>query len=205
MTWSDNGVAPQTQSKPARILLVDDEPAILDGLRRQLRHSFDVVTAVGGEGALELVASSEQPFAAVLSDMRMPGMDGAALLTRIRGESPDTVRLLLTGQSDMESTIAAINEGQIYKFLSKPCPAQTIATALLEAVEIYRTTLDERAAILSLQTEAAKDRAALVAREEESKRVPAYASRALAAAPLTLGDRMSAIRLSTSASAYAGR
>jgi response regulator RpfG family c-di-GMP phosphodiesterase len=127
----------------ARVLLVDDEPALLDGLRRQLRRSFDVSTAEGGEEALELMQEGE-PYAVVLSDMRMPGMDGAAFLAVVRERYPDTVRLLLTGQADMQSTIAAINDGQIYRFLSKPCPAETIQTALHDAAKLYRQITAER-------------------------------------------------------------
>lgn len=133
------------EAHPARprVLLVDDEPAILDGLRRQLRLSFEVSTAVGGAEALALLESSE-PFAAVLSDMRMPVMDGATFLSLVRERHPDTVRLLLTGQSDMESTIAAINEGQIYRFLSKPCPATTVEAALHDAAKLHRQISAER-------------------------------------------------------------
>lgn len=143
MTWPASTFAPTTPSPLARVLLVDDEPAILDGLRRQLRRSFEVVTAVGGEEALQLMGSSE-PFAVVLSDMRMPGLDGAAFLAIVRERHPDTVRLLLTGQSDMASTIAAINDGQIYRFLTKPCPASTVEAALRDATELHRQACAER-------------------------------------------------------------
>lgn len=126
-----------------RVLLVDDEVAILDGLRRQLRRSFDVTTATGGAEALALM-DAEEPFAVVVSDMRMPGMDGAAFLSAAFERSPDTVRLLLTGQADTESAIAAINQGQIYRFLTKPCPAESLATALAGAVEINRLVTAEK-------------------------------------------------------------
>lgn len=126
-----------------RVLLVDDEAAILDGLRRQLRRSFQVTTAVGGEAALELMREAE-PFAAVLSDMRMPGLDGAGFLARVREQYPDTVRLLLTGQADMQSTIAAINDGQIFRFLTKPCPAGDVAAALRDGVALHQQITAER-------------------------------------------------------------
>lgn len=144
MSWSRSGAQVHTPPPPLpRVLLVDDEQAILDGLRRQLRGTFDVSTALGGEAALELMASAP-PFAAVLSDMRMPGTDGAALLARVRDLYPDTVRLLLTGQADMQSTIAAINDGQIYRFLTKPCPADTVVSALRDAVALYQQITAER-------------------------------------------------------------
>jgi hypothetical protein len=80
----------------------------------------------------------------VMSDMRMPGMDGAAFLARARQVQPDAVRLLLTGQADMTSAIAAINEGQIFRFLTKPCPPPTILAAIDAAAELNRLMLSER-------------------------------------------------------------
>lgn len=142
MNWPSTDIWGQTEPLD-RVLLVDDEPAILDGLRRQLRRHFDVSTAVGGEEALVLMQESE-PFAAVLSDMRMPGMDGASFLAVVHERHPDTVRMLLTGQADLPSTIAAINDGQIYRFLSKPCPAETIQSALQDAANLHRQTTAER-------------------------------------------------------------
>lgn len=135
--------APTAGDSRPRVLLVDDEPAILDALRRQLRRSFDVTTAVGGSEALQ-VMESEEPFSVVLSDMRMPGMDGAAFLAIARERWPDTVRMLLTGQADMQSTVAAINDGQIFRFLSKPCPAGTVELALQDAAKLHSQMVAER-------------------------------------------------------------
>jgi response regulator RpfG family c-di-GMP phosphodiesterase len=126
-----------------RVLLVDDEVAILDALRRQLRRTFEVATATGGVEALEVMRSSA-PFAAIVSDMRMPGMDGATFLAEARSEHPDTVRILLTGQADMQSAIAAINDGQIYRFLSKPCPTETLVDAISDGVTLYRQITAEK-------------------------------------------------------------
>jgi response regulator RpfG family c-di-GMP phosphodiesterase len=129
---------------------VDDEPAVLDGLRRQLRRSFDVVTATSGAEALQLLADdagTDGPgtgFAAVISDMRMPQMDGATLLTQVRASWPDTTRLLLTGHSDMDAAVAAINHGQIFRFLTKPCPIETVTSCLHDAVNQHRLIVGER-------------------------------------------------------------
>lgn len=142
MTPPSSGIAP-TQSTLARVLLVDDEQAILDGLRRQLRTKFDITTALGGEEALRVMAAAA-PFAVVMSDMRMPRMDGVAFLTAVREKYPDTVRLLLTGQTDMQSTIDAINLGQIHKFLMKPCPASAIEAVIRDAAELHRQAVSER-------------------------------------------------------------
>lgn len=150
MTSSNSDSTPITPSPLPRVLLVDDEPAILDGLRRQLRGSFDIATAVGAEEALQLMEVSER-FAVVLSDMRMPGLDGAAFLAIVRERYPDTVRLLLTGHSDMESTITAINDGQIYRFLAKPCPGSTVAAALHDAAELHHQIRAESDALRALR------------------------------------------------------
>lgn len=127
----------------ARILLVDDEVAIVDALRRQLRHSYSVTTAVSGADALQLMAD-EPAFALVVSDMRMPGMDGAAFLARVRERHPDTVRMLLTGQADMQAAISAINDGQIYRFLTKPCPTESLMSALADGAALYRQITAEK-------------------------------------------------------------
>ncbi len=103
-----------------KILLVDDDCNILDAYRRSLSREFLMETALGPEQALKLLAQDD-PFAVVVSDMRMPGMDGIQLLNAIKTQSPDTVRVMLTGNADMDTAIKAINEGSIFRFLNKPC------------------------------------------------------------------------------------
>jgi response regulator RpfG family c-di-GMP phosphodiesterase len=122
---------------------VDDEPLVLEALRRQLRTRFDVTVANEPWEAMELVAS-KGPYAVVVSDLRMPGMDGVTLLSRIRGLSPDTVRVLLTGNADLEAAIGAVNEGNIFRFLSKPCPTATLVRALELSIEQHRLITAER-------------------------------------------------------------
>jgi response regulator RpfG family c-di-GMP phosphodiesterase len=124
------------------ILLVDDEVAILDGLRRQLRRKFTVHTANGGAEGLALLES--EPITVVVSDMRMPGMDGATFLARVREDHPDVVRILLTGEADTQSAIAAVNEGQIYRFLTKPCPPDVLQGEIGGAVELNRLVIAEK-------------------------------------------------------------
>lgn len=131
-----------TKSKP-RVLCVDDEPQILEGLMLLLRRHYDVVTATSGVAALELLAHPPA-MAVIVSDMRMPGMDGATFLARARQLMPDSVRLLLTGQADMNSAIAAVNEGQIFRFLTKPCPPPLLLAAVGVAVEQYDLIMSER-------------------------------------------------------------
>jgi response regulator RpfG family c-di-GMP phosphodiesterase len=125
------------------VLCVDDEPSMLAALGRTLRTHYDVVTAAGPEAALARLAA-EPPFAVVVSDLRMPGTDGAALLARVKALAPDTVRVLLTGEGDLGGAIAAVNEGQIFRFLVKPCAPPTLLGALGAAVEQHRLLTAER-------------------------------------------------------------
>jgi response regulator RpfG family c-di-GMP phosphodiesterase len=133
---------PQQVAPGAPILLVDDEQAILDGLRRQLRKKFTVHTAAGGAEALALLES--EPVTVVVSDMRMPQMNGATFLSKVRTLYPDVVRILLTGQADTQAAITAVNEGQIYRFLTKPCPPEVLVEEIASAVELNRLFTVER-------------------------------------------------------------
>jgi CheY-like chemotaxis protein len=126
-----------------RILCVDDEPRVLDGMRRTLGMNFEVKTAEGGAQALALLAGSER-FAVTISDMRMPGMDGAAYLEQAAEKDPDMVRMLLTGQSDMQAAIRAINHGRIFRFLTKPCDADILQRAVEDALEQHRLITAEK-------------------------------------------------------------
>jgi response regulator RpfG family c-di-GMP phosphodiesterase len=139
---SSIGLLPRPTTDAASILLVDDEVAILDGLRRQLRKKFDVHTANGGAEALELMKSKS--FAVVMSDMRMPQMNGATFLAHVRSLYPNVVRILLTGQADTQAAIAAVNEGQIYRFLTKPCPPEVLLDEIGSAVELNRLVAAEK-------------------------------------------------------------
>jgi CheY-like chemotaxis protein len=129
--------------EPIEILLVDDEPQITEGLKDLLEDRFRIHTATGAEPALEILRKQPQ-IAVVLSDMRMPGMDGAALLQRARAVAPDTVRMLLTGYSDINAAIAAVNRGQIFRFLTKPCAPNDLGRAFEAAVEQHRLIIAER-------------------------------------------------------------
>jgi len=115
-----------------KILLVDDDTNVLDGYRRSLGREFFLETALGGVQALEL-ATDRGPYAVVVSDMRMPGMDGIQLLSKIKALSPDTSRIMLTGNIDIDTAVNAINEGSIFRFLTKPCSREAMAKALTAA------------------------------------------------------------------------
>jgi response regulator RpfG family c-di-GMP phosphodiesterase len=126
-----------------RILCVDDESHVLDGLGRILRREFDVTTAVGGEAGLAAI-EQEGRFAVVMSDQRMPGMDGVTFLSRVRVCEPDAVRILLTGYADTTSAIGAVNEGAVFRFLTKPIAQQELQQTLAAAVEQHRLITSER-------------------------------------------------------------
>ncbi|MBI2239295.1 MAG: response regulator [Magnetospirillum gryphiswaldense] len=130
-----------------RILLIDDDPNLLSGLQRHLRKQFTLVTAEGGATALDLVKQANAegaPFAVALSDMRMPSMDGIETLSKIRQLSPDTVRMMLTGNADQQTAIDAINLGNIFRFFTKPCPAETLAPGLQAGLDQYRLVTNIR-------------------------------------------------------------
>ena len=121
-----------------KVLFVDDEPLVLDALRRMLHDKFHICTASSGEKGLAAV-KQDGPFAVVVSDMRMPGMNGAEFLAQIRKDAPDTVRMLLTGFTDLDAAIAAVNEGNIFKFLTKPCRKDDLVHAVSLGIEQYRS------------------------------------------------------------------
>ncbi|HZR56269.1 MAG TPA: HD domain-containing phosphohydrolase [Terriglobales bacterium] len=126
-----------------KILFVDDEPAILQGYQRLLRTDFPIDTAVGGKGAL-IVIETKGPYAVVVSDMRMPEMDGLELICKIKSIAPDTVRIVLTGQASMASAIGAINDGSIFRFLTKPCNKETMKNTLLAGLAQARLIAAEK-------------------------------------------------------------
>jgi CheY-like chemotaxis protein len=125
------------------ILCVDDEPQVLTGLSLHLRNHYEVLTATSGAQGIS-VLRSRRDVMAIMSDMRMPVMDGASFLGQARTLLPDAVRLLLTGNADVESAIAAVNNGQIFRFLVKPCPPETVIASLQSACEQYRLITAER-------------------------------------------------------------
>jgi CheY-like chemotaxis protein len=131
------------QDARARVLCVDDEPNVLEGLRLHLERPWRLSTASSGAEALELL-EREGPCAVVISDMRMPQMDGAAFLGRVRQGFPDTVRMLLTGHAEVTAAISAVNEGQIFRFLTKPCPPNQLLAAVCAAADQYKLVTAER-------------------------------------------------------------
>jgi CheY-like chemotaxis protein len=126
-----------------RILFVDDEPRILSALERQLSGTFEVRTAVGPEAGLRVLCE-DGPYAVVVSDFRMPVMDGIQFLAKVKEANRETVRVMLTGQADLNTAILAVNEGNIFRFLTKPCAAEQLTMALNAALEQHRLITTER-------------------------------------------------------------
>ncbi|MBI4551894.1 MAG: response regulator [Candidatus Latescibacteria bacterium] len=125
------------------VLCVDDDPSILDAYQRQLRKHFQIETASSGAQGLDMIAQ-HGPYAVIVADMRMPGMDGIQFLTKVRDVAPDSVRMMLTGNADQHTAIKAINEGRIFRFLTKPCPPDDLARALTAGIEQYRLITAEK-------------------------------------------------------------
>lgn len=112
-----------------RVLFVDDDVGLLGMLKRNFSLEFDVKTAENGPDALKIIEDSP-PFAAIMVDMRMPGMDGVELIKHARDLAPDSVYVMLTGNQDLTTAMQAVNDGHVFRFLNKPCDAETIRTAI---------------------------------------------------------------------------
>jgi len=121
-----------SKARPITLLIVDDEPAILKALQRVVRdEGYKVITALDGEAALRLVASESVDV--VLSDMDMPGMSGLDLMVRLRRNHPSAVRLLLTGRGTLAAAVGAINDGEVYRFMTKPWDIDELREVLRQA------------------------------------------------------------------------
>ncbi|HEY9658942.1 MAG TPA: response regulator [Allocoleopsis sp.] len=119
-----------------KMLVVDDEPDNLDLLYRTFRRDFTVLRAESGIAALELLAT-EGEVAVIISDQRMPEMKGTEFLSRTVPQFPDTMRIILTGFTDVEDLVEAINSGQVYKYITKPWDPQELKAVVQRAVDTY--------------------------------------------------------------------
>jgi response regulator RpfG family c-di-GMP phosphodiesterase len=126
-----------------KVLCVDDEARVVEGLALHLRREFEVLTALNGAEALERLRTAGGA-AVVVSDMRMPGMDGAALLANVKDLYPDTTRILLTGDPGRDAVVSGVNKGQIFRFLTKPCPTGELVACVRAGVEQHRLVTAER-------------------------------------------------------------
>jgi response regulator RpfG family c-di-GMP phosphodiesterase len=136
--------APQAAGSEAPgVLLVDDEPGILSALRRLLRPAgYRLFTAESGQAGLAVL--EREAIALVVSDMRMPEMDGAAFLEQVRARWPGVIRILLTGYADVASTVAAINKGEIYRYIAKPWDDTDLQLIIRDALARQRLEQENR-------------------------------------------------------------
>ena len=128
---------------PDRILFVDDNPELLSVYQRSLSQQFSIETAVGGVEGLNAVRSNA-PFAVIVSDMTMPGMNGIQFLSQVKELSPDSVRIMLTGNANLSTAMKAVNEGSIFRFLTKPCSPDNLDSILIAGVAQHRLITAER-------------------------------------------------------------
>ncbi|KAF0234930.1 MAG: response regulator [Desulfovibrionaceae bacterium] len=126
-----------------KILIVDDDTNLLDSMRRGLCRRYTIVVATGPDKGLKAV-KEQGPFAAVISDLRMPGMDGVRFLEKVRELEPTTVRMMLTGHGDLDAAMTAVNEGSVFRFMTKPCPVETLIRALDAGIAQHKLVTAEK-------------------------------------------------------------
>jgi len=136
-----------------KILLVDDESNVLSALKRALfDEPLEIITATSGEDALEIMKG--QHFKVVISDERMIGMQGSEFLARIRAQHPDTIRIMLTGHATLEAAMKAVNEGEIYRFFSKPWDDHDLKFAIRSAIEKFDLEAENRRLLATVKSQA---------------------------------------------------
>ncbi len=130
-------------TKKSKVLFVDDDLNILATFARTFGLKYDVSTAMDGNEGLETF-DDKGPFSVVVSDLKMPGMNGIDFLSRIREVQPDTVRIMLTGFAELETAIEAVNQGSVFRFLTKPCQMDVLGQAVDAALEQHRLVMAEK-------------------------------------------------------------
>ena len=126
-----------------KVLFVDDDVNILDGFKRTLRKNYNVDTATGPMEGLKAI-NEKGPYAVVVADLKMPKMDGIQFLGRVKELFPDSVRIMLTGHGDLDAAVQAINEGSVFRFLTKPVPPNLLNRALDDAIVLYSLIISEK-------------------------------------------------------------
>ena len=136
------------------ILLVDDEPEILFSLRGLLRREFDLHTANSGAEALDVLR--QHPIHVIMTDQRMPEMTGVEFLRRAHGECPEAIRIVFTGYADIKAVIDAINQGHIYRYLTKPWDPDELLAVLREACDQYERLAERRHLLIDVRNHIAR-------------------------------------------------
>lgn len=137
------------QTDRDQLLIIDDEEEVLRALYRQFRRDYAVHLANSAEAGYRIM--TEFPVHVIISDQRMPGMNGAEFFGKIKTEFPDAVRLLLTGYSDIQAVIAAINDGNIFRYIVKPWDPLELDTIVREAFDRYHLLVENRLLLVKLQ------------------------------------------------------
>jgi len=136
--------------KKDKLLLVDDEPNLTSALVRSLdRKQFEIFTADSAQQGLMILAGNE--IDVVVSDERMPGMTGSQFLSEVRKKWPNTIRMILSGQADLEAAVRAINEGEVYRFLLKPCHPQELQMTILQGLQHKKLVAQSRKLLMEHQ------------------------------------------------------
>src|SRR4029079_5383797 len=134
----------------SQLLLVDDEPNLTSALVRSLdRKQFEIFTADSAQQGLMILAGNE--IDVVVSDERMPGMTGSQFLSEVRKKWPNTIRMILSGQADLEAAVRAINEGEVYRFLLKPCHPQELQMTILQGLQHKKLVAQSRKLLMEHQ------------------------------------------------------
>jgi signal transduction histidine kinase len=145
------GVSEETPALAERgaLLVIDDEEEILKALSRQFRRRYDIYTATSADEGLRVM--TETPIQVIISDQRMPGMNGVEFFNRVKANFPDAIRLLLTGYADIQAVIAAINDGNVFRYIPKPWDPVELDTIVTEAFQRYRLIVENRLLLIELQ------------------------------------------------------
>jgi putative two-component system response regulator len=139
----NDGPVQQVSQKMDKVLFVDDEPLVLAGIQRVLHNKFDIQLAKSAAEGLSLIKNAVS-FAVVVSDFQMPDCDGIDFLAQVGALSPNSIRIMLTGYAQLETSIRAVNEGHIFRFLSKPCPMDVLEKSIRDAIRQYQLIQTER-------------------------------------------------------------
>ncbi len=126
-----------------KILFVDDEELVLNGIQRQIGKKYKMFTAVSAQDGIKII-EKEGPFALVISDMHMPLMDGIKFLGIIKDRFPECIRVMLTGNADLDTAISAVNKGNIFRFIMKPCPTEVLEQVITASLDQFHLIKTER-------------------------------------------------------------
>ena len=128
---------------PEKILFVDDDENVLAAYQRTLRKQYNIDTALGGAEGLEMIQKNG-PYALIVADMNMPGMNGVEFLDKVQIRWPDIIRVMLTGNADQQTASDAINRGRVFRFITKPCPPEEFCPTLEAGLKQYRLVTAEK-------------------------------------------------------------